>query len=50
VGKSNNNMNILGIPLDGVILPYLGRRRLALNCDGSYVDTGKDVMDERGFY
>jgi len=45
------NWNICGIPLIGVILPFLGRRRIHLNRDGSFVDTGQvDIRDERGFY
>ena len=42
-------MKLFGLPLFGVILPFIGRRRIYLNRDGSIVDTGKvDILDERG--
>lgn len=42
-------MNLFGLPLFGVILPYFGFVRLYLNADGSHVDTGlMDAHDERG--
>lgn len=44
-------MRLLGFPIFGVILPYIGRRRISLNRDGSFVDTGEMILDdERGFY
>lgn len=44
-------MKLFGIPVIGVILPYIGRRRIALNRDGSQVDTGRfDACDEVGPY
>lgn len=45
-------MNLLGLPLFGVILPFVGRRRIPMNRDGSVVDTGHvDMTDEAGpFY
>ena len=42
---------VFGVPLFGVILPYIGKRRVALNRDLSVVDTGQDdIIDESGFY
>lgn len=42
---------IFGIPLFGVILPFIGWRRIPLNRDGSFVDTGEMLLEnERGFY
>lgn len=42
---------LFGIPVMGVILPFIGRRRLALNRDGSLVNTGEfDLADEVGFF
>lgn len=47
----DKGIHIFGIPLFGVILPYIGYRRVPLNRDGSVVDTGHgDILDERGFY
>lgn len=44
-------MRIFGIPVFGVILPFVGKRRIPLNRDGSIVDTGLDLIDdERGYY
>ncbi|GJD31479.1 hypothetical protein PMNALOAF_2738 [Methylobacterium adhaesivum] len=44
-------MRVLGLPLFGVILPFVGRRTVPLNRDGSFVDTGlDDLTDERGPY
>lgn len=44
-------MHLFGLPVFGVILPYIGRRRIALNRDGSQVDTGEDdICDEIGPY
>ena len=38
-------------PIMGVILPFIGKRRIALNRNGSVVDTGEALLDdERGFY
>ncbi len=43
-------LSIFGVPLIGVILPYIGKRRIYLNRDGSMVDTGQhDILDERGW-
>lgn len=39
-------MRIFGIPVFGGILPYIGRRKIPLNRDGSIVDTGEMVMDD----
>jgi hypothetical protein len=42
---------IIGFPILGGTLPWITRRRLALNRDGTYVDTGKTLIeDEVGFY
>ena len=42
---------IFGIPLFGVILPYIGKRRIPLNRDLSVVDYSEDdIRDARGFY
>jgi hypothetical protein len=42
---------IFGLPVFGVILPFIGKRRIPLNRDGSFVDTGEfDIIDEKGFY
>lgn len=44
-------MKFFGLPLFGFFLPFVGRRRIALNRDGSFVDTGEELMDdEKGFY
>ena len=44
-------MKIFGVPLFGVILPFIGYRTVPLNRDGSFVDTGEaDMCDEVGFY
>lgn len=46
-----NPLTVFGIPVLGIILPRIGKRRLALNRDGSYVDTGEfNISDEVGFY
>lgn len=38
-------------PILGVLLPFIGRRRVPLNRDGSVVDTGElDMCDEIGPY
>lgn len=43
--------HIFGVPLIGVILPFIGKRRIPINRDGSIVFTGEDdLLDERGFY
>lgn len=40
-----------GFPLIGGAFPRIWRRRLALNRDGSFVDTGEaDIADEIGHY
>jgi hypothetical protein len=47
----SSRWNIFGIPVLGVILPFIGKRRLPLNRDGSYVDTGEACLeDEVGYY
>jgi hypothetical protein len=47
----NKGIYIFGVPLFGVILPFIGKRRIALHRDLSVVDTGEDdILDERGFY
>jgi len=44
-------MTLFGFPVFGVILPYVGRRVIALNSDGSQVDTGEyDICNEVGPY
>lgn len=44
-------MNLFGFPVFGVILPFLGRRTIPLNRDGSVVDTGEaDMLNEVGPY
>lgn len=44
-------LRVFGLPVVGVILPYIGRRRIPLNRDGSIVETtADDILDERGFY
>ena len=44
-------MDILGFPLWGFWLPFVGRRTVPLNADGSVVDTGlADITDEVGPY
>lgn len=41
----------IGFPIIGGALPRIGRRRLALNRDGSFVDTGAALIeDEVGYY
>jgi hypothetical protein len=41
----------IGLPIFGGLVPYVGRRRLALNKDGSFVDTGlNDIVNEVGYY
>lgn len=42
-------MRVFGLPLFGVILPFIWRRTIHLNRDGSFVDTGlDDLIEERG--
>ena len=42
-------MTFLGLPVFGFWLPFVGPRRIYLNRDGSFVDTGEvDMRDERG--
>jgi hypothetical protein len=42
-------MKLLGLPVFGFWLPFIGRVRIYLNRDGSIVDTGAaDMRDERG--
>lgn len=44
-------MKIFGYPVFGFYLPFIGKRRIYLNRDLSFVDTGKfDLCDERGPY
>lgn len=44
-------MNLFGFPVFGFFLPFIGRRQIPLNRDGSVVDTGEaDVCDEVGPY
>lgn len=43
--------SIFGIPIFGVILPFIGKRHIPLNRDGSFVDTGEALLeDEVGYY
>lgn len=42
---------VFGIPLFGVILPFIGWRRIPINRNGSFVDTGEEMIEnERGYY
>jgi len=42
---------LFGLPILGGIIPLIGRRRLALNRDGSFVDTGEALIEnEIGYY
>lgn len=44
-------IRLFGLPLFGVILPFIGKRRIPLNRDGSFVDTGEELLEnERGYY
>jgi len=44
-------ITIFGVPVFGVILPFIGRRTIPLNGDGSVVDTGQyDMTEETGAY
>lgn len=44
-------MYLFGYPVFGFFLPFIGRRQIALNRDGSQVDTGEaDICDEVGPY
>lgn len=37
----------MGVPIFGVLLPFIGVRRLGLNMDGSHFDSGEmDILDE----
>jgi hypothetical protein len=47
----NKPWTFFGVPIFGVILPFVGRRRLPLNRDGSFVDTGAPLIEnETGWY
>ena len=39
-------MKIFGVPVFGILLPFVGHRRIYLNTDGTPVDTGKVLMDD----
>ena len=42
-------LTLWGIPVIGVIIPFIGKVRIYLNRDGSQVDTGQiDAHDEYG--
>lgn len=44
-------MYLFGYPIFGFFLPFIGRRQIALNRDGSQVDTGEaGICDEVGPY
>ncbi|KTS51397.1 hypothetical protein NS230_13680 [Methylobacterium indicum] len=44
-------MKLFGLPVLGLLVPWITRRKLALNADGSFVDTGIEMIeDEVGPY
>lgn len=44
-------LRIFGVPVFGVILPFVGRRRIPLNRDGSFVDDDSELIEDgAGWY
>lgn len=42
-------MKLFGYPVFGFILPFIGKRKIPLNADGSFVDDGADdLLDSSG--
>lgn len=44
-----NRLHIFGVPLVGVILPFIGRRCIPINRDGSIVNTGEDDLTDHAY-